>query len=287
VVEFWLPLIFERDVRQYADIALAAERIGFTGIALPDHVAIPRDFEPSHPGAGDPFTVSVDHVDPFTTITAMATATTTLRFMTYVYVLTMRDPFTVAKQAGSVSTLTGGRFGFGCGAGWLVEEIALLGHDPRTRGARMDEMLDVIQGFWRYGTFEYHGEHYDFPPATMTPTPQPPPPLWIGGGRASLRRAARFDGWVGMDHPLDVLVDLLADLEELRQRHADEHGPAPVEPQTMAAVRETPSRDLHARLEDLGVTATIALPWTPGDPSYATVTAKVEAMETWGDAFMR
>jgi alkanesulfonate monooxygenase SsuD/methylene tetrahydromethanopterin reductase-like flavin-dependent oxidoreductase (luciferase family) len=216
----------------------------------------------------------------------MASNTTTLRFMTYVYVLTMRDPFTVAKQAGSVSTLTGGRFAFGCGAGWLKEEISLLGHDPLTRGVRMDEMLDVIRGFWDHGTFEYHGDHYDFAPATMTPTPDPPPPIWIGGGRASLRRAARRDGWVGMDHPLDEVEDLLSELERMRRRDAEEHGPSLAEPQTMVVAREVPSRDLYARLEGLGVTATIALPWTPADPAYSTLPAKVGAMEAWADSFM-
>lgn len=286
-MEFWLPLIFEPDVLQYVEVARAAERIGFTGIALPDHVAIPREFAPAHPGEGDPFTASVDHPDPFTTITAMASGTTTLRFMTYVYVLTMRDPFTVAKQAASVSTLSGGRFALGCGAGWLEEEIALLGQDPRHRGARMDEMLDVIRGFWHHGTFEYHGRHYDFAPVTMTPVPQPPPPIWIGGGHASLRRAARCDGWVGMDHPFDELVELLAQLELLRQRDAEEHGPPGAAAQTMAVARELPSRELYARLEGLGVTATIALPWRPADPDDAQLPAKVTAMERWADAFVR
>ena len=286
-MEFWLPLIFEPDVLQYVEIARAAERIGFTGIALPDHVAVPSEFVPAHPADGNPFTASVDHPDPFTTITAMAAGTTTLRFMTYVYVLTMRDPFTVAKQAGSVSTLSGGRFALGCGAGWLEEEIALLGQDPRHRGARMDEMLDVMRGFWDHGTFEYHGQHYDFAPATMTPRPQPPPPIWIGGGRASLRRAARADGWVAMDHPLEELEQLLAELGELRRRDADAHGPPLVPPQTMAVARALPSRDLNARLAELGVTATIALPWMPADPHHAPLEAKVAAMERWADAFLR
>jgi probable F420-dependent oxidoreductase len=286
-VEFWLPLIFEPDVLQYVEVARAAERIGFTGIALPDHVAVPNEFVPAHPGEGDPFTASVDHPDPFTTITAMAAGTTTLRFMTYVYVLTMRDPFTVAKQAGSVSTLSRGRFAFGCGAGWLEEEIALLGHDPRRRGARMDEMLAVIRGLWGHATFEYHGQHYDFAPVTMTPVPQPPPPIWIGGGRASLRRAARYDGWVAMDHPIDELVELLQQLSRMRTEHAEAHGAPLTEPQTMAVARELPSRELYARLDDLGVTATIALPWRPADPEHASLSAKVGAMERWAGAFMR
>jgi probable F420-dependent oxidoreductase len=285
-VEYWLPLIFEPDVRQYADVARAAERIGFTGIAIPDHVAVPRTFVPAHPAQGDPFTASVDHPDPLTTITAMAAATTTLRYMTYVYVLSMRDPFTVAKQAGVVSTLADGRFALGCGVGWLEEEIVLLGHDPRTRGARTDEMLDVIEGFWEHGTFEYHGRHFDFAPATMTPRPDPRPPIWIGGGRASFPRAARHDGWVGMDHPLDEVEGLLAALARERQRHADRHGARSGSAQTMVVAREVPSRDLYARLADLGVTATIALPWPPADSAFATLPAKIDAMEAWAEAFL-
>jgi alkanesulfonate monooxygenase SsuD/methylene tetrahydromethanopterin reductase-like flavin-dependent oxidoreductase (luciferase family) len=150
----------------------------------------------------------------------------------------------------------------------------------------MDEMLDVIEGFWRHGSFEYHGHHYDFAPATMTPTPDPPPPIWIGGGRASLRRAARCDGWVGMDHPLGELEDLLATLQQERRRHADAHGPSRAAYQTMAVAREAPSRELYARLRDLGVTATIAMPWIPTDPAYTELSAKVGAMEAWADAFM-
>ena len=43
---------------------------------------------------------------------------------------------------------------------------------------------------------------------------------------------------------------------------------------------------LYARLGDLGVTATIAMPWTPTDPAYTELSAKVGAMEAWADAFM-
>jgi hypothetical protein len=89
-----------------------------------------------------------------------------------------------------------------------------------------------------------------------------------------------------MDHPLDEVEDLLATLEQERRRHADEHGPPRGATQTMVVARELPSRDLYARLEDLGVTATIALPWTPADPAYATLTAKVAAMESWAEAFL-
>ncbi len=90
-----------------------------------------------------------------------------------------------------------------------------------------------------------------------------------------------------MDHPFDDLEELLQQLERMRRRDAEEHGPRRAAPQTMAVARELPSRDLYARLDGLGVTATIALPWRPADRDYATLAAKVTAMEQWADAFMR
>ena len=71
--------------------------------------------------------------------------------MTYVYIVTMRDPWSVAKAAGTLSVLSGGRFALGVGAGWLLEEIALLGHDPATRGKRMDRDLEVIRELMHTG----------------------------------------------------------------------------------------------------------------------------------------
>src|SRR5699024_8744767 len=97
--------------------------------------------------------------------------TTTLRFMTYVYILPMREPFTVAKQVSTLAALSSHRFAFGVGAGWNLEEIQLLGQDPHTRGRRMDEMLDVMQRLWRTGVAEYHGEFYDFGPTGQFPLP--------------------------------------------------------------------------------------------------------------------
>ena len=59
--------------------------------------------------------------------------------------------------------------------GWLREEIELFGHDPRVRGRRMDEMLEIIRRFWREGVAEYHGEFFDFGPTGMFPLPSPVP----------------------------------------------------------------------------------------------------------------
>jgi probable F420-dependent oxidoreductase len=286
-LEHWLPLIFE-DPDQMLDLARFAEEAGFTGVALADHVAIPVDFKSVHGSGHNPFELDSAFHDPFTWAAAIAAVTTRLQLMTYVYVVTMRDPFTVAKQAGALSILSKGRFALGVGAGWLVEEIALLGHDPHERGARMDEQLEVIQAFLRDGIVEYHGKHLEFGPTAMFPVPPDPPPIWVGGKAArALERAARFDGWLCMDYPHDDMLAQLDRVQELRRHRAEEEGPPARRPQTLVVTvpPPDPSPDLHRRLAERGATATISLPWYPGDPAYAALDTKRAAIAAFSERF--
>jgi probable F420-dependent oxidoreductase len=284
-VEFWIPIIAE-DQGQMLEIARCAEAIGFRGVALADHVAVPTAYASKHPSGETPFDHRASFPDPLTCIAAMAAVTTRLRFLTYVYVLPMRDPFSVAKQAGTVALLSGDRLALGAGAGWLLEEIALLGHDPRTRGRRMDEMIEVMRRFWRDGTAEFHGDFYDFGPTGMYPAPAKPIPVWIGGrSDAALRRAARNDGWVGMNYDLPEIPVLLRKLADERRRHVEATGArGPFE--TLVLANAAPSRDLYRDLASQGVTSTIALAWPFGDPSFAPLERKRAAMEAFGAAHL-
>ncbi|HWW45630.1 MAG TPA: LLM class flavin-dependent oxidoreductase, partial [Acidimicrobiia bacterium] len=125
-MKYWLPLMYER-TEQFVEVALAAEDFGFEGIALADHLVIPAGFASVHP-SGEPMVLeSSAFPDPFVMTAAMATATTSLRFMSYVYILPMRDPFSVAKQVATASLVSGGRVVMGVGAGWLREEFVALG----------------------------------------------------------------------------------------------------------------------------------------------------------------
>jgi alkanesulfonate monooxygenase SsuD/methylene tetrahydromethanopterin reductase-like flavin-dependent oxidoreductase (luciferase family) len=71
--------------------------------------------------------------------------------------------------------------------------------DPKTRGAMLDEALEVIAGLWTGEPFTYHGTHYVVEDVTFLPRPvqQPRIPIWIGGGYPNprpTRRALRWDG---------------------------------------------------------------------------------------------
>ena len=102
-------------------IARAAEELGYAGVALSDHVALPKAQTTVHPMQKIPYDPLMANPEPITTTAAMATATETLRFMTYAYVMGMREPFSVAKQAGALSDLSEGRFSLGITPGWQVD----------------------------------------------------------------------------------------------------------------------------------------------------------------------
>ena len=284
-MQFWLPIVAV-ELDQIAEVARCAERRGYAGVTLADHVVVPVRYASRHPSGDTPFDHRAEFPDPLTTIAAMSAVTTKLEFLTYVYVATMREPFSLAKQAGTVAGLSGNRLRLGVGAGWLLEEIELLGFDPHTRGRRMDEMLDVMRRFWRDGVVEFHGTFYDFDPVGMFPQPRNPVPIWIGGkSAAALRRAAHNDGWVGMNYDLEEIPDLLARLAEERAR-ADTLQVARAPFETLVTANAAPSAEVYARLESLGVTSTVALAWPFGDPAFAPLERKLTAIEEFADRYL-
>ncbi|WP_420619585.1 TIGR03619 family F420-dependent LLM class oxidoreductase [Candidatus Poriferisocius sp.] len=282
-MKYYAAVMFE-ETDQLVDIARAAEAEGFTGVALADHVAVPAGFASVHPSGENPFDHTSPFADPLITAAAMLSATTSLEVLTYVYILPMREPFSVASQVATLSLISNSRLRLGIGVGWLREEIELLGADPRTRGRRTDEMIEICRRFWRDGTAEFHGEFFDFGPTGMYPQPDAPISIWVGGkSEAALARAVRNDGWVGMNYDLPEIHQLLDRLGELRKEAGKEDGPF----ETMVIPNADPSPRLHDKMNEHGVTSTIAMPWYPGDPVCASIEAKRDALGRFADAFIR
>lgn len=278
-MRFWIPLMFEPPDQSVA-IAEIAERCGFEGLGLADHVVIPVGFGSVHPSGENPFRDTSGYLDTFITVGAMAQATSRLKFMSFVYIIPMRDPFSVAKQVATAAILSDYRVVLGAGVGWLEEEFEVLGRDFSTRGRRTDEALDIIRDFWDDGFAEHHGQHFDFPRSAMFPVPDGPIPVWIGGkSDAALRRAVRQDGWLGMNYPMDEVDQLLARLGEIRAEAGDHRADFEV----FVIPEAMPSVDLYRRLTDAGVTSTMAGPWAPGDPAFADLETKRVALERFAE----
>ena len=193
-------------------IAQRAERLGYDGAFLSDHIAIPANLRSAYPYRSDgrfPLTAGDRILEPVTTLAYLAAVTTRLRLGFSVLVLPYRHPALNAKMLGTLDVISSGRLIVGAGVGWMAEEFAALDSDFAARGAVTDEHIALLKAFWTNPEPEVHGAHYNVAGLGMTPIPvsQPHPPIWTGGvSPPALRRAADLaDGWHGVrQSPQDV-----------------------------------------------------------------------------------
>ena len=132
---------------------------------------------------------------------SMLAALTDLEIQTAVYLLPLRHPVPVTRQAIALSQIAPGRFIFGVGVGGDdPEEVKACGVDPTTRGRRMDESLAVMRELLAGNSVTHHGEFFDLENVRMTPAPSPAIPIVIGGrAEAALRRTGQLgDGYLAV-----------------------------------------------------------------------------------------
>jgi len=204
------------------ELGEALEQRGFSSLFLAEHSHIPVDPQTPYPGGGPIPHKYYRTLDPFVALTAAAAVTQRLRVGTGIALVPQRDPIHTAKEVASLDLVSGGRFDFGVGVGWLREEIANHGVDPSVRGRVVDERVDAIIDIWTQEKAEFHGKFVDFDPIYSWPKPvqKPCPPLYLGGGPAGFKRIARLNaGWLSMFPSAKVLA---GPLEELRAVAGDD-----------------------------------------------------------------
>jgi probable F420-dependent oxidoreductase len=241
------------------ELGAALEQRGFASLFLAEHSHIPVDTKTPYPSGGPIPPKYYRTLDPFVALTAAAVATDKLVVGTGIALIPQRDPILTAKEVASLDLVSEGRFRFGVGVGWLREEIANHGVDPKVRGRVVEERLRAMIEIWTQEKAEFHGEFVNFDPIYSWPKPvqQPYPPLYLGGGPASFRRIARLHaGWIAMTPSADVLS---GQLEELRAV-ADHDVPV-----INTHMGEPKAKDVE-RYRDLGVEhVLVELPTEPRD----------------------
>lgn len=272
------------DPTHYVPLAKAAEECGFHSFVIPDSICYPEVSDSKYPYTPDGdrhFLEDKPFIEPFTLIPALAAVTEGLRFTTFVVKLPIRHPVLVAKSVTSVAVMSDNRFGFGIGTSPWPEDFQVTGSEWKTRGKRMDEMIEIIRGLAAGGFFEFHGKHYDLPSIKMCPTPTKPVPILIGGhAEAALKRAARLgDGW--MHAGSDDLEAMIKRINDLRHEYGREREPFEVHVISFDAF----TVDGIRKLEDMGVTDVIVgfrNPYVEPIDSQ-TLQQKLDMMRWYGD----
>jgi probable F420-dependent oxidoreductase len=272
------------DPGQYPPLAVAAEEAGWDSFVVPDSLCYPEVSDSTYPYTPDgrrEFLEDQPFIEPFSLIPALGAVTERLRFTTFVVKLPIRSPVLVAKSACSVAVLTQNRFGFGMGLSPWPEDFSVTGTDWSTRGARMDEMIEIIRGLSGGGYFAYTGKHYQLPSIKLNPTPTRPIPFLIGGhAEPALRRAARLgDGWMHAGGDAGTLKRLLSRLHSLRREYGRER--EPFEIHAIALDAYTP--DGIRRLEDLGVTDVIVGFRNVYEKDTQTLQEKIDALRGYAE----
>jgi probable F420-dependent oxidoreductase len=231
------------DIRE---LAKALEDRGFDALFIPEHTHVPLSRKTPFPGGGElPKRYAHTH-DIFVALSFAAAATKKLVLGTGICLLPQHDPIVTAKAIASLDQFSGGRFIFGIGGGWNVDEMENHGVQYKTRFKQMREHVLAMKAMWTQEAGSFHGEFVKLDPVWSYPKPlqKPHPPILLGGeSDYTLKRIVDYcDGWLPRPRPG---VDLLEGVAKLR-RMAGEAGrkpqsiavtvfSAPPDPATLAA----------------------------------------------------
>src|SRR5437763_639639 len=166
-----------------ATIARLVEERGFESLFFPEHTHIPAARQTPVPAGGELPRQYSRTYDPFVALTAAAAVTERILLATGICLVIERDPIVTAKEVASLDRLSGGRFLFGVGAGWNIEEMENHGTNPRRRFSLMRERIEAMKAIWTEDEAAYHGDQVDFDRIWCWPKPlqKPHPPVLVGG----------------------------------------------------------------------------------------------------------
>ena len=193
---FYFPTDYGIDI---AELAKALEDRGFDSLYVPEHTHIPTSRKTPFPAGGElPKRYAHTH-DPFVGLAFAAAVTRKLTIGTGICLVPQHEPIATAKAIASLDQLSGGRFVFGIGAGWNVDEMENHGATYETRFAIMREHVLAMKEIWTKEEASFHGKYVNFDPIWSWPKPmrKAGPPIILGGETDhTLKRVVEYcDGW--------------------------------------------------------------------------------------------
>lgn len=187
------------------EVAINAERLGFSGIWAPEHVVLfdrQSSKYPYDPEGQLPLPKDIDFNDPFIGLTYAAAVTSRIRLATGICLVPERNPVFLAKEVATLDRLSGGRVALGVGIGWSAEEFSAAGVPFERRAKRTREYIELMRRLWSEDTATYRGEFVKVESARSFPKPvcaAKVPVLFGGESDAALKRAASYGtGWFGL-----------------------------------------------------------------------------------------
>jgi probable F420-dependent oxidoreductase len=226
-----------RDPDAWRELARTAESAGFDTLWRDDHVTLQAEIDYAGYPFGEPdwADIATPYCDVMQVLSFLAAVTEDVTLGSNICLAALRHPVLMTKQALTMDALSGGRFEFGVGTGWLASEFETLDVPFEERGSRTDEFLTLFERACEEGELAFEGPHHSFERTGFYPGPVGEGPrMWIGGkSGAAFRRTAEFgDGWT-------IVNDSPAEVAEARERLARAWADYDREGEPEIAVRRT------------------------------------------------
>ncbi len=247
---FFFPTDYAIEV---PELAQELENRGFESLFLCEHTHIPTSRRSPFPGGGELPRHYIRTHDPFVALSFAASVTKNLKLGTGICLVIQRDPIVTANTIASLDMLSGGRFIFGAGGGWNLEEMENHGTDPKTRFKLLRERLLAMKAMWTEEEASFRGDYVNVEPSWCYPKPvqTPHPPIILGGETVhTLRRVVEFcDGWLPRAAPAGAPEETMAKLKAV----ADEAG-RDMSTLSVTVFRPQPARETVDAYEAAGAT---------------------------------
>jgi probable F420-dependent oxidoreductase len=188
-----------KSASEWKEIGQRVEALGYSTLLLPD--------------------TSGPILAPFSALGVAAGNTSTLRLGNWVLANDFRNPVQVAREAATLSLLSGGRFELGLGPGRDDNDYASLGLDPPAGGGarlrKLGESLQIIRGLFSGEPVTFEGTYYSVSNARLYPAPdQRPAMLVAASGPKAISQAGRYADIVAIgSRSRDLLSQQLTWLE--------------------------------------------------------------------------
>jgi probable F420-dependent oxidoreductase len=191
------------DASRIAPFAATAEALGYDSLWVGDRLLTPLAPSDPYPGRQQPYPAEfTTGLDPVVTLAVAAAATATIGLASSTFNVAQHNAVLLGRALTSLDVLSGGRLTVGVGLGWMRDEYVAAGVDWATRGARLDEMLDVWQAMWTTNPFRHDGRFFQVAESAMDLRPVRPggPDLLFAGlTPAAMRRVGRRGaGWLAV-----------------------------------------------------------------------------------------
>jgi len=273
------------DPTQYIPLAQAAEEAGFYAVSVPDSLFYPEQAIGEYPyHEGREFLEDEPFIDPLIAIAAMASATSTIHFSTFVIKLAIRDALLAAKAVLSTAVMSNDRLILGVGLSPWLDDYRHCNVPWEGRGKRLDEMIEILRGLQAGDYFEYHGEHFDFPRLKMCPVPAQPVKITVGGhSEPALRRAARLgEGWVAANVTREQMRGLLGVLDDYRKEFGSDRNHDFIV-QGMLSDIEVFEPGGYREAQDMGLSDITLSLWGVYEPEQLELPERLDRIERFAD----